>query len=209
MSIYSMVGGLGLLVGPYVGGIIVTHLGWKWIFFINVPVIIVGFIICGPFVGALNAHATRVKIDWLGCALLLISLSSLIYGLIRQQQFGVDAVTLIDCLVFIVAVVFLLYVEKRQAYPIISFAFFKKADFIVPILLNIQSGALISCGMFFSPLFLQKTLHYSPMAAGTILLGFAVGVIMFSPIVGQITKKLHENQTICLGLLCGFTASIF
>jgi MFS family permease len=208
MSIYSLMGGVGLLAGPYLGGILVTYLSWRWVFLVNIPVLIVGLLICLPTLKNLNQELHKATIDFKGSTLLLICLSTLIYALIRQQTIGLDWLTWLNFLVFLIGVPLLIYIEKRELHPTLSFNFFQKPAFVLAILSNLISGAFVCCGMFFSPLFLQKILGFSPAASGTILLMFAVGNIIFSIIIGQLAKKILGQTTIVYTLLLSIITSI-
>lgn len=216
MSIYSTIGGIGLLLGPYIGGLIVTHFGWQWVFYINVPLLIIAMFICLPFVPRFKANSQIVKTDWSGNILLVISLTSLIYGLIREQQVGIigctncfDHLTGISFIIFVISAPLLIYVELNKEHPVLNFSFFKQPYFVLAVLMNLIAGALVSCGMFFSPIFLQNIVHLSPTAAGTILLTFAIGTVVFSPIIGRLVKKIGEGKTMLLGLYCGLASSVF
>ena len=208
MSIYSMMGGVGLLIGPYLGGILVTYISWRWVFLINIPVLIIGMLICLPSLKNLDQELHKATIDFKGGVLLLVCLSTLIYALIRQQTVGLDWFTLLNYLIFLISLPTLIYIEKRELHPTLNFNFFKQPAFVLALLSNVINGTFVTCGMFFSPLFLQKVLGFSPASSGTVLLMFAVGNIIFSLILGQLAQKIQGKTSIIYMLFLSIITSV-
>ncbi len=209
MSFYASVTGLGLVLGPYIGGVIITYWDWRWAFFINIPFLILAFLLCAPFIDEFKAEV-KGKIDWYGNILLILCLVGLIYGLVRIPQIGkIDFISIISLLVFIVALPILLWVENKIEFPILNLHFFTRRYFLLGAFSGFMAGLMVSCGMFFSPLFLQNGLLLSPAHSGLILLWFAIGVVVFAPIVGKMVKKIGLDKTVTIGIGYGFIAAIF
>jgi MFS family permease len=211
MSIYSAIGGVGLMMGPFLGGEIISFWGWKWVFLINAPILIVGMIVsasCLP-----KAQRTRLNnslnADWLGNILLFLSLGSLIYALMSFEDNGFDFVAGVTFAICVLSLMLLIVVERKQQSPSLNFGFLKQTDFKLAMLCNTLAGTMVSCGMFFSPIFLQQNMKLSPSIAGLYLLSFAAVIILFSPLLGQITKKIKERNTIVIGICACFIATIF
>ncbi len=208
MAFYACLTGVGLAIGPFLGGVIVMHWGWRWIFYINIPLLIIAFAFCLPCLPESKAEK-RTPIDVGGTILLAITLVSLIYGLIHGAQVGwTDPLTLILGLIFIIALPLLIKVENRQEYPIMNFNFFTKPNFLLAALACMMGGVLVSPSLLFSPLLLQNVLDYSPRDAGLILLTIPIAVVLFSPFIGNLVAKIGAKNTLFIALLVGFISAL-
>jgi MFS family permease len=213
MSIYASVGGLGLVLGPTLGGLIISYWRWEGVFWVNVPFLILSFVIC---IGALknmkddtdSANKSFYHLDLFGNLFLCISLSALIYALIQLEQFGFNKPAIIAGIIFIISLPCLIITEKKHKKPTLDLTHLKNCDFRLAMLSNSAAGTIVSCGMFFSPLFLQKILGYSPTMSGIILLAFALVVLIASPIFGLLPKAITPKQLIRLCLLSAFIAAL-
>ena len=130
MSFYAAITGLGLTLGPFLGGVIVMHLGWRWIFYINIPFLLVAFAICIPCLSESKTHKSSY-IDYPGAILLTTTLSSLIYGIIRGEDVSFfDPQCIICIILFMISLPILIWVENRQVNPMINPRFFSNAKFL-------------------------------------------------------------------------------
>ena len=86
ISIYAGVTGFGLMIGPFLGGILIGLLGWRWVFWINLPLIALGLCACSFSLRGHSHEKHSTKIDWLGLILLVFGLGSLLYGIIAGSQ---------------------------------------------------------------------------------------------------------------------------
>ena len=103
MGILFGVNGIGLAVGPVLGGIIVSALSWRWVFLINVPLIVLSFIICIPNLKESKSEEKNMAIDWWGLILIAIGLSSLVIALVNGYTWGYGSTNII--LLFLLAII--------------------------------------------------------------------------------------------------------
>ncbi len=208
MSIYISITGLALALGPFIGGIIVTHLGWRAIFLINLPIIILGYFLCAKSV-AESKSEQRLYLDWQGVVLFAITLSAFIYGLICGEAIAwTSKPTIISLALSLILLPLLLYVEKKQEWPILSFHFFRIPGFALAALVCVMAGCLISPTIFFAPLFLQNIFFLSPKHAGFILLALPIAIVFCTPVVSKLISKVGKTITLLSGLAVGLVSSI-
>ena len=166
MALFAMAVMLGPAVGPTLGGWIVDNYSWPWIFFINIPVGIVGLIMVATFVHedeeivAKNrelAEAQRKNVDWWGIGLMVVGLCSLQYVLEEGQQDDWFSSKLILAMSLIAVVVIAAFVirELTCEVPAVNVRLFKDPVFLSGTLIGSLMFALLMATMFLLPLFMQ------------------------------------------------------
>jgi EmrB/QacA subfamily drug resistance transporter len=213
MGIYASVGGLGLMIGPTMGGFIIKHWRWEGVFWINVPILLISLIICWIALphNKESLHLEKnafYKLDLVGNLLIFINLTALIFLLIEIEQVGLGDKTIISFVIFLISLLSLIVIEKNHTFPTLDLSHFKNRDFRFAVLNNISAGTLVTCGMFFSPIFLQTIMHFSPSTTGVILLAFAAIILVASPIFGALSASIKPWQIILLALFFGVFSSI-
>lgn len=194
MSIFSAISGLGLALGPVIGGILVDLLNWRWIFFINVPIVIIGILICSLSVTEKNEHETKQSVDWLGALFFVIAITSLVTTLIEGEAWGWrSAAVIIGFGLALVSLVSFIFVEKKVKMPLMPFPLLTNSIFITASLTCFTCGAFISILLFYDPLYLQTILGYSPTYSGWILFSASLAYVIMSPIAGVITDYFNAK----------------
>src|SRR3989338_6230790 len=119
------VNGFGLAIGPVIGGIIVSAIGWRWIFLVNIPLIILSMLICAKSLQESRSQDARATIDWPGFVLLMIGSPALIFATTQGSAWGWDSPLIISIyLVALISFVLFYLVEQRAISPIIQFHLF-------------------------------------------------------------------------------------
>src|SRR5947209_1729117 len=175
-AIYGSLAGLAVLLGPVVGGFIVTNFGWRWIFYVNLPVGLLTFILAFVFVPDLRP-GRRHRLDWAGVALATTGLLGIVFGLIEGQRYDWGTVwswiTIPEIMAAGVAVLalFLLVQWRRQdREPLLPFAIFKDRNYTV------MSLVLMAMGFAIVGFFLPLTLYYqSVLGLSAFDAGLAIG----------------------------------
>jgi EmrB/QacA subfamily drug resistance transporter len=182
LSVWSIVASGGAAIGVFLGGVLTQYLGWRWNFFVNVPIVILGIWGIARYVPAHIAEARDKHLDLPGAVLVTSGLMALVYALTLAVQAGWGSVNTLGTLAISVALlVAFVWNETRSPHPLVPLSIFRIRNVTGGnlMLLPIVAGAL---GMFFFvSLYIQNVLHYSPVATGLCFLPvpIIIGVISY------------------------------
>jgi EmrB/QacA subfamily drug resistance transporter len=197
-------GGIALALGPVLGGVIVEYCGWRWIFFINIPIIILGYLFACKAVKESLVKSIDRSLDWIGMLLLSLGLGGIVMSLMHSESAGwTDLSTLAYLVVGIVSSFLLVKVERQKENPLIDFKDFAHPLFYAGAVLCLLAGALSAIALFFDPLYLQIIRAQSPAFSGLVLFAIPVAVFFVAFFVGPLVSRLGILKTISLGLLLG------
>lgn len=198
---FGCLGGMGLALGPLLGGLIVTYLGWRWIFFINIPICIAGYLFCFKSVEESETDSSNVSLDIKGMLLLALTMCGIVLSLIYSQNAGwTDPVTLACLGTGIITGFLLVKVEKKQEYPLIDFKDYSNLLFSAGAILCFLAGVLSAVTLFFDPLYLQIIKGQTPQLSGFVLFAVPIAVFLVAFLVGWLISRLGILNTILLGL---------
>ncbi|MGF2385679.1 MFS transporter [Lentilactobacillus otakiensis] len=184
--------GLSALVGPLIGGFLVDHLSWHWVFFVNVPLgLIVAVLVWLGYHENIQL-SSRLTIDWWGILWLAISLVTLLLGI--QALDTMPAIGIGLLLITIIAVVLFIRQEKRFVDPLISPKMFMSKTFNIQIMTaTILSGVLIGYQMYF-PIWLQSLYRVSATTAGLVVTSSSIMWLAASFLVGKLINRYVPKQ---------------
>ncbi|UGB03797.1 multidrug transporter subunit MdtD [Leclercia sp. G3L] len=195
LNFVTMPGLVGPILGPVLGGVLVTWASWHWIFLINIPIGIAGIFYARKFMP--NFTTPRRKFDMGGFFLFGLSLVLFSSGM---ELFGekVVATWLAVSIIFSGIVLFLLYIRhaRRHPTPLISLSLFNTHTFSVGIAGNIASRLGTGCVPFLMPLMLQVGFGYPALIAGCMMAPTAVGSILAKSGVTQLLRRLGYRRTL-------------
>ena len=196
------VGGIALASGPVLGGVIVTHLGWRWIFFINIPVVLLGCLFAFKSLKESVSNTVNRELDCRGMFLLTLTIGGFVMSLIHSQTAGwANSVTLLYLLIAIIMGIVLVKVERHQSNPLIDFKDFSNLMFYSGAVLCLLAGVLSAVALFFDPLYLQVTRGQSPETSGLILFAIPVTVFLVAFSIGKLIHRFGIIHTIILGFV--------
>jgi EmrB/QacA subfamily drug resistance transporter len=167
LSIWSVVASGGAAVGVFLGGVLTQYLGWRWNFFVNVPIGILTIVGVLRWVPRLAGETIDRNLDLPGAVLVTSGLMALVYALTLATQFGwATPATLASLAVSLALLGGFIFNETRTKHPLVPFSIFR--------LRNVSGGNLLmlpvmagNLGLgFFASLYIQNVLHYSPAATG-------------------------------------------
>jgi DHA2 family multidrug resistance protein len=213
MAVFGMAVVLGPAVGPTLGGFIVDHYSWEWIFFINIPIGALGFLMVSTFVHeddeilhANRAQAARERknIDWAGIALLAIGLAMIQYVLeegTRNDWF--ESRVIGTCMaVGTIALIAFVIRELTAVSPVVDLRLFKEKTFLSATLIGGVQFAILMANLFLLPVFMQEMLGYSAVDTGLALLPRAAIMFVVNPIVGKLYGRISLRALVGNGVVC-------
>jgi EmrB/QacA subfamily drug resistance transporter len=186
IGVWGAVTGFSMALGPLAGGVLVHTLGWRSIFWINVPVGIAAFLLAWRFVPESRAEHPR-RLDPVGQLLVLTLLASLTFGIIEGPAAGWFSPLIIGCFVLAAAALAgLLWWEPRRAEPLIELRFFRSPPFSGATLVAVCAFASLGGFLFLNTLYLQEVRGLSALQSGLYTLPMAVMTIVASPLSGRL-----------------------
>ncbi|MGW6200267.1 MFS transporter [Kribbella sp. NPDC055110] len=184
IGVWGGVVGLSLAVGPVVGGSLVDAAGWRFIFWINVPVAVAAVLMTAFFVPESRAAVAR-RMDPVGQVLVVLLLGGLTYGIIEGRSAGWGSPLIIGCFVLcVVALVSLVYYERRREQPLLEPRFFRSAPFSGATLIAVCGFSALSAFLFLNSLYLQSVRGFTALHAGLLTLPMAAMTVVFAPVSG-------------------------
>lgn len=194
------VNGIGLALGPVLGGILVSALSWRWIFLVNVPVILTSLIICFASVRESRNQENGTRIDWFGLITLVIALPCFILGITQGSIWGWDsAMTIGSFIIAIFMFVAFYFIEMRSDTPIIQFHLFANRIFISSVVATFSLALFYCLAFFLMPLYLHTIRGESGYMIGLMLLPTTAMVAILSPVVGRIVDIYGPKIPLVLG----------
>lgn len=195
---FSVVGGI---IGPSIGGLIINVMRWSFLFWLLVPLGLLS-ILYSLKVLPKDHYLNDQRIDYWGFAMVASGFAFLYAGIL-VGQFSTFLRPLVYLLfgIFFVILLFFVFYERKQESPLILFSMFENKSFLV----GLMTAFLIYGTSYFytvpMPLYLQKTLGYSPATASVLFLVFPIVMAIMSPISGKLVDKYSGHTLILLGLL--------
>jgi EmrB/QacA subfamily drug resistance transporter len=186
IGVWGGVAGISLGLGPVVGGLLVETIGWRAIFWINVPIGLIAFVLAARFVPESKAERAR-RPDPVGQLLVLVALASLTYAIIEAPQAGWTSATTVGLLALCLAsIVGLLAYEPRRADPLLELRFFRSVPFSGATVIAVCAFGAFSGFLFLNTLYLQDVRGLSALQAGLCTLPLALMTLVFAPLSGRL-----------------------
>jgi EmrB/QacA subfamily drug resistance transporter len=200
IGIWAGVSAMALAIGPLVGGFITQHFSWSWVFFINVPIGILGILAAYFFIDESRDTSREQRLDLPGLVTSGIALFALTYGLIESNNYGWGSVRIISLFVA-AAVFFVVFVllERHQRLPMLDLSLFKNRTFAGANAVMLLVGLAMFGVFFFVSLYVQNILHYSPTRAGATFLPMTVLIILVAPFAGRLSDKIGPRWLVTAG----------
>lgn len=194
--------GLAVALGPTTGGIVTQFWGWRWVFLINLPLVLLDLVLFLWVFPLKNESTSKTSVDWLGAGLSMTILFCLSLALIQGNKWGWQSSVIISLLISseLLLIVFLVW-EKSQKNPMIDLSLFKSRNF------NGAGLALILCNYFLGgmavliPTFLTKIQGESELKAALLITPYSLAVMISVIMTSLAVKKINNQLLISCGLL--------
>ncbi len=200
MGVYGATIGVAVAVGPLVGGAITSWLGWRWVFFLNVPIGIAAIAVSfAKLRESRDSNATRV--DWLGLASFSAALLMLVLGLLRGNDSGWGSPLIVS--LFAGAAVMLgafIAIERRAAEPMLPLGLFRRGAFTGVQLAAFAVSASLFALFLYLTLYLQNYLGYSPLQAGLRYLPITLAPFFVAPVAVVMMGRVQARVVMAIGL---------
>jgi EmrB/QacA subfamily drug resistance transporter len=201
IGIWAGVSAMALAVGPLLGGIITEHIDWSWVFFINVPVGVLGIVVARLVIDESRDTSAVQRLDLPGLAVSAIALFALTYGLIEANQEGWTSPHILS--LFAVAALGLagfVLLEQHQRVPMLDLALFRNPTFAGANAVMMLVGLAMFGVFLFVTLYLQNVLRYSPTEAGATFLPMTILIVLVAPVAGKLSDRIGSRWLMATGM---------
>jgi len=204
MGVVMSMSSLASLIGPSLGGVIVDHISWHWVFILNVPIGLAAAAVLFKGLPALKHHDEQARVDYVGAGLIIAFTIPLMLALTWGGKAGnggyawSSPVTLALFAVSAVALIGLVIVESHARQPIIPMDYFRRSVFTTVNLISFTITIAMFGTMVFMPQFCQYLLGYSPTKSGGLQTPLMVCMMIASIIVGQLVARLGKYKVFAI-----------
>lgn len=207
ISIYAGVTGFGLMIGPFLGGILIAFFGWRWVFWINLPLIGIGLSACSFSLKGHCHNKPSTKIDWISLVLLIFGLGSLLFGIISGAQSNwIAKEAWIWLGLGVITLIFLLILDARSQNSLLDLHIFEKKLIVLAALSCAFGGVVSTVFMFFDPLYLSILRKLSPFLIGLLIATIPAAQVIISFAFNRLEKCFGVANLLFISNLIAFLA---
>jgi EmrB/QacA subfamily drug resistance transporter len=201
IGIWTAIGAMALAFGPLIGGFISQHIRWGWIFFINVPIGVVTFAIALASMRESRDVSAARRLDLPGLVSSALGLFALTYALIEGHDKGWTSPLILAALVLAaVAMTAFLWIESRASYPMVNVSLFRSRVFAGGTTVMMLWAFGILGIYFFTSIYLQTILGFSPTKAGLAFVPMAIALAVFASLAPLVAPRIGAHWTVSLGM---------
>jgi EmrB/QacA subfamily drug resistance transporter len=191
---------LGIIAGPTIGGLVLQSLSWHWLFFVNIPVGVIGVFMVARFVPEDSARSKQ-HFDFAGAGSMFISMTSLLFALSISQDRGFNnLLVLVLMLLSLCFLVAFIVIERKSAYPMINLQMFQNRQFTINLITGFMVFVCTAGTTLLFPLYLQNVLLYNSEQTGLMLAITPVIVAIVAPLSGALSDRTGSRPITTLGL---------
>jgi EmrB/QacA subfamily drug resistance transporter len=201
IGIWAGVSAMALAIGPLAGGLLTEKVHWSWIFFINVPVGVIGVIVSRLAIDESRDQSREQRLDVPGLVASAAGLFALTYGLIEANSYGWASARILGLFgAAVVLIATFVVLEHRQRLPMLDLTLFRTSTYAGANLAMLLVTLAMFGIFFYNSLFLQNILRYSPIQTGAIFLPMTVLIILIAPQAGRLSDRIGSRWLIGTGL---------
>jgi EmrB/QacA subfamily drug resistance transporter len=192
----------GSAVGLILGGVLTQYFSWPWIFFVNVPVGIVGFVLSLRLIPESRDELAHRSYDLAGAVTVTGGLMSLVYAIVDAQQAGWGSPKTLGFFAFaIVLLGSFVAIELRAKAPLVRLSIFRLRSLLTANIVMLLAMSGMFAMFFFNTLYIQRVLGYGPLKAGLAFLPFTAGIMVSAGIASQFAPRLGVRPVAAAGML--------
>lgn len=202
LGIWAITSAVAPVIGPVLGGYITDHLGWPWIFLINVPIGLVATYLCWRLLRPYESQIHHDPVDFIGLLLLVVGVICFQLTLDRGHELDWLASMQIRVLLAISILFFFLFLawERGAEHPVVDLSLFTYRNFVVgSVLVSIIYVCFVLATMLY-PIWLQTSMGYNATWAGLVMAPFGLAPLIMMPIIGQRLRQWDARLVICIGI---------
>jgi DHA2 family multidrug resistance protein len=197
LGIWSAAFAVASVFGPLIGGPLIDNFNWRAVFFINIPLGVIGLFLALTFINESVGAKRQAHFDWWGSSLLGASLFTLTLVLDQGQTWGWSSLASVACYVGTILFGVLFYqVEKRETEPIVDFSFFKIPAFVNTLANNFIVFMGMIGSIFLLPIFAETFLGYDATQTGYLFIPMAAALMLAAPLGGRLIGKVKPSYVI-------------
>ena len=194
-GVFGGVFGLASVIGPAAGGFITDNWGWRWVFYVNIPVGVLGMALLVAFLPYVRSKASWRDIDFAGAFLMIAGLVPIMISLSNTSTYGWTSwQTLVPLIGGVLLLVAFVVVEHFEREPIVPLSLFKNRAFTVSVIVGMLSGFGMFGAIIFTPLVFQGVLGVSATNSGTLITPMMIGLIGASILSGQLMVRIKNYK---------------
>jgi EmrB/QacA subfamily drug resistance transporter len=203
IGIWAGVSAMALAIGPLIGGLITEHVDWSWIFFVNVPIGVLGLVVGRLVIRESRDTSADQRLDLPGLAASAIGLFALTFALIEANAYGWSDPLIVGLFALsAVALAAFVWLEARQRSPMLDLSLFRSPTFaganVVALLVTLAMFGVF----FFMSLYMQNILGYSATKTGAVFLPMTILIILIAPIAGKSSDRVGSRWLMTAGMSC-------
>jgi EmrB/QacA subfamily drug resistance transporter len=192
----------GQAVGPAIGGVLTDGPGWRWLFWINLPLAVVALLVINRFTPESSDPQASRRVDWLGLATIGLSVFALLYALTDGPSVGWGEPLVIGFLIAaVVLAVGWVLIEQRVREPLVDLSLFRLRPYDGALIANLTMNLAFAGLSYLLVLWLQNVRGYSAVQAGLLMLPSTVGIFVFIPLGGRLNARIGARAPVLIGLL--------
>lgn len=202
LGLWSASFAVASVFGPLIGGPLIDHFNWRMIFFMNVPLGVIGLFMAILFVSESVGEKRQTHFDWAGASLLAMALFALTLVLDRGQQWGWMSVSsLLSYAATVVFMAIFIIVEKRETEPIVDLKFFRIAPFVFTLINTFAVFMAMMGSIFLIPIFAETYLGYNATQTGLLFVPMAVCLMTAATLGGRLVGRIESRYVIFWGTI--------